>query len=120
MFIGGVMSSLTNGPIMAIFQATVDPVMQGRVFTLIGSSATAMMPLGLALSGPMADIIGVRAWFVIGGTITILAGIGTYFIPALMNIEQERGNHEPAGELAQGAMPTPVNRAALAQEGEPV
>lgn len=120
MFIGGVMSSLTNGPIMAIFQATVDPVMQGRVFTLISSSAMAMMPLGLALSGPLADSIGVRAWFVIGGTLTILAGVGAYFIPALMSIEREREVHQAAGEAAQGAMASPVNHGALAQEGEPV
>lgn len=93
MLTAGVMSSLCNGPIMAIFQATVSPSMQGRVFTLVGSATAAMMPLGLAFAGPLADIIGVRTWFLIGGLITIIAAVSGFFIPALINIELERDDH---------------------------
>ena len=78
---------------MAIFQATVSPSMQGRVFTLVGSATAAMMPLGLAFAGPLADIIGVRTWFLIGGLITIIAAVSGFFIPALINIERERDDH---------------------------
>lgn len=93
MMLVGVMSSLCNGPIMAIFQATVAPSMQGRVFTLVGSSTAAMMPLGLAVAGPLADIIGVRTWFWIGGIITIVAAVSGFFIPSLVNIERDREKH---------------------------
>ncbi len=86
----GLMSSLTNGPIMAVLQAAVAPSMQGRVFTLLSSAAMAMMPLGLAVAGPLADVMGVRAWFVVGGLVTLAAGVGGYFIPSLVNIEAQK------------------------------
>ncbi len=36
--------------------------MQGRVFTLVGSLASAMAPLGLIVAGPVADAIGCDRW----------------------------------------------------------
>lgn len=87
MFIIGVMSSLTNGPIMAIMQGTIEPGMQGRVFTLLSSAAGAMMPLGLAIAGPLADAIGVETWFIIGGVVTLLVGIAGFFLPVVMTVE---------------------------------
>ena len=92
----GVMSSITNGPIMAVLQATVAPSMQGRVFTLLSSAAVAMMPLGLAIAGPLADVIGVRTWFLIGGVITLALGVGGYLLPSLINIEEQRDDHPAA------------------------
>ena len=92
----GVMSSITNGPIMAVLQATVAPSMQGRVFTLLSSAAVAMMPLGLAVAGPLADVIGVRTWFLIGGIITLALGVGGYLLPSLINIEEQRDDHPAA------------------------
>lgn len=108
MMLAGVMSSLCNGPIMAIFQATVAPSMQGRVFTLVGSATAAMMPLGLAVAGPLADIIGVRTWFWIGGIITIVAAVSAFFIPSLVNIERDREKHleVEAAEAAPQLAPT--------------
>jgi MFS family permease len=49
-----------------------------------------MMPLSLLIAGPVADRLGVRFWYVIGGTICILATIAATFIPAIMNIEENR------------------------------
>ncbi len=93
MMVAGVMSSLCNGPIMAIFQSKVDPAMQGRVFTLVGSATAAMIPLGLAVAGPITDLIGVRTWFVMGGLVTIIAAASGFLIPSLMNIESDRDDH---------------------------
>lgn len=112
MVISGVMSSLCNGPIMAIFQATVAPTMQGRVFTLVGSATAAMMPLGLALSGPLADIIGVRTWFLVGGAITILVGVAGFFVPALINLERDRDDHLKTGDDVELSQVGPMMEAA--------
>jgi DHA3 family macrolide efflux protein-like MFS transporter len=95
MFVVGVMSSLTNGPIMAVIQKTVEPSMQGRVFTLLSSAAGAMMPLGLAIAGPLADAVGVQTWFVIGGVLTTAIGAAGFFMPALMRIEDGPPGHAP-------------------------
>lgn len=93
MLMGGAMSSLTNGPIMAIFQAKVAPEMQGRVFTLMGSLTTGMMPISLVVAGPLADVIGVRTWFIGSGLFTLAMAICILFMPSLMNLEAERDDY---------------------------
>lgn len=90
MFVMGFTNPLANGPIFAIIQSTVKPEMQGRVMGLLGSGAAAMMPIGLLMAGPLADRIGVRALYVIGGVACALIAVGSAFIRPLMNIENNR------------------------------
>jgi DHA3 family macrolide efflux protein-like MFS transporter len=92
-FLAGAMSSLASGPVFAIFQANIEPGMQGRVFTLIGSLGGAMAPVGLVLAGPVADTFGIQTWFIVGGTVVALMGIVGYLIPAVLNIESNNGKH---------------------------
>jgi DHA3 family macrolide efflux protein-like MFS transporter len=89
-FVAGFTNPLINGPFMAILQVKVEPEMQGRVFTLVSSVATAMMPLSLAVAGPLADAIGVRAWYVAGGAIFAVLGLASFFVPVIVNIEHSR------------------------------
>jgi DHA3 family macrolide efflux protein-like MFS transporter len=64
--------------------------MQGRVFTLIGSAATAVSPIGLIVAGPVADWLGVQSWYVFGGVVTLLLAVAGLFSPAVMGIEDNR------------------------------
>ncbi|HSO12352.1 MAG TPA: MFS transporter [Anaerolineales bacterium] len=86
-FLVGFMQVFANGPLMAIMQSTVIPDMQGRVFSLLGAGATAMMPLSLLVAGPISDVLGIRFWYVFGGSVCILMTVIAFFIPAIMNIE---------------------------------
>jgi len=96
-FAVGFMVPLANGPIQAVLQATVPPELQGRVFTLYGSLAGLAIPLGLVLAAPIAELAGVRAWYVVGGTVCVLAGIVGLFIPSLLRIESgDRDDRRPA------------------------
>jgi DHA3 family macrolide efflux protein-like MFS transporter len=88
----GIMQPITNGPIFAVMQSTVAPDMQARVFSLLGSAAAAMSPIGLLIAGPLSDKFGIQTWFLLGGTICILMAVAGFFIPALKNIEKERQN----------------------------
>jgi len=90
MGISGIMIPIANGSLGGIMQATVEPGMQGRVFTLVGSLATAMTPIGLALAGPLSDAFGIQTWFIIGGVVTLLMGLTSFSISPLMNIEAGR------------------------------
>jgi MFS transporter, DHA3 family, macrolide efflux protein len=90
MFLAGFMNPITNGPIHAVLQSVVAPEMQGRVFTLVGSIAALMSPLGLMVAGPLSDLVGVRAWFIVGGIATAVMGITCFFIPAALHIEDGR------------------------------
>jgi DHA3 family macrolide efflux protein-like MFS transporter len=90
MTVMGFMNPITNGPLNAIIQATVKPEMQGRVISLIGSAATAMTPLSLAFAGPISDLIGIRTWYIFGGVLSLLIGLGAFFIPAILNVEKNQ------------------------------
>lgn len=90
MAFSGIMNPITNGPLFALVQSNVRPDMQGRVMSLIMSAATAMTPLSLMVAGPLSDAIGIRTWFWFGGLICLLMGIGAFFVPAIMNVENNR------------------------------
>ena len=89
-FLVGFMQVFANGPLMAIMQSTVLPDMQGRVFSLLGAGATAMMPLSLLIAGPISDALGIRFWYIFGGSVCILMTIAAFFIPAIINIENNQ------------------------------
>ena len=91
MFVIGFANPITNGPLFAVVQSSVAPEMQGRVFTLIGSVAAAMSPLGLIIAGPLADRFGVQTWYIVAGVVTLLMGVSGFFIPAIVGIEEGRG-----------------------------
>ena len=91
--INGIISKsipITSGHPSLMYSPTVAPDMQGRVFTLIESVASAMSPLGLLIAGPVADLIGVQAWFLMGGIVSGLMGIIGLFIPAIVHFEDGR------------------------------
>jgi DHA3 family macrolide efflux protein-like MFS transporter len=94
MAVMGFMNPITNGPLHAIIQATVKPEMQGRVMSLIGSAATAMTPLSLAVAGPVSDAIGIQTWYIFGGVVCLLMGAGAFLVPAIMNVESNHSSTE--------------------------
>ena len=87
--ISGIMQPIANGSIMAALQASTPPDLQGRLFSLIGSTSGAMAPLGLAIAGPLSDRFGANTWFLVGGIAAILLGAFAFFIPAIMNLEEQ-------------------------------
>jgi DHA3 family macrolide efflux protein-like MFS transporter len=102
-FFVGFVSPIVNGSLFAVLQVSVPPEMQGRVFTLVMSGAGAMTPLGLAIAGPVADALGVQAWFLIGGIATIVMGVGAFFVPAIMRVEEKAARDITAGGERQAA-----------------
>jgi DHA3 family macrolide efflux protein-like MFS transporter len=96
MLVTGLMNPITNGPIHAIFQSSVSPDMQGRVFSVVGSFASAMAPVGMAIAGPVADRIGVHGWFVLAGVSCIAMAVAGRLSPAVMSLGEEE---RPTGVL---------------------
>jgi hypothetical protein len=42
------------------------------------------------IAGPVADRVGIQAWFFLGGSLCVLMGTSGLSIPPVMKIEQER------------------------------
>jgi len=95
MALGGLMNPLTNGPLFAIVQSTVELSMQGRVFTLLGSLSAAMSPLSLAVAGPLADTLGIPIWYIIAGVACILMGVVSFAIKPVMQLEASKTDRQP-------------------------
>ena len=95
MFLSGFMNPMTNGPLFAIVQARVEPQMQGRVFTLLTSVASAMVPLAMLIAGPISDLVGVRIWYFVAGAGCTLIGAATLLLPTVMKIEVEEQQAQP-------------------------
>jgi len=91
-FVAGLMIPLIDGPTMAILQGTVAPEMQGRVFTMMGSLIWITSPFSLAVAGPVSDWLGLQVWYVVAGVLCGLMGLALFFVPALVNIEENNNN----------------------------
>jgi DHA3 family macrolide efflux protein-like MFS transporter len=107
-FLVGATISLIDGPIMAILQATIEPELQGRVMMLFGSLISSTVPLGLLIAGPVADLIGIRVWFIATGVLTMVMAVVGFFVPVLMGIEDGRSPQQTAEKEMQAAEPITI------------
>jgi DHA3 family macrolide efflux protein-like MFS transporter len=96
MFFVGAAAAMINGAIMAILQSQVDANYQGRLFTLVGSIAGAITPLALLMAAPVAELFGIRFWYVAGGACCLLLAAAATFIPAIIGMEDGAQDADPA------------------------
>jgi DHA3 family macrolide efflux protein-like MFS transporter len=88
MFFASFMNPIANGSLLALLQIIVPAEMQGRVFTLLAAAAGAMIPLGLLVAGPLAEIMGVQVWFLVAGIAMAVMGAGALFVPSITRLEE--------------------------------
>ncbi len=107
MFCFAFLNAIANGTFFAAMQSIVPPEIQGRVFTLLASLSALMVPIGMAVAGPVADIFGERIWFVVGGITLTVLGVAAFFVPSIMNVEEEgmenKQNNEKSNNLLSNA-----------------
>ncbi|WP_147535730.1 MFS transporter [Bacillus marasmi] len=71
MAIFGIAMPFFNTPTMVLLQESVDENYLGRIFGVFGMISTSMMPVGMLLFGPMADVIDIE-WLLIGTGLLIV------------------------------------------------
>jgi DHA3 family macrolide efflux protein-like MFS transporter len=72
MAILGLSLPLWNAPSMVLLQTTVEPAFMGRVFSVFTMVSSTMMPLGMVLFGPVADIVSINILLIGTGIIVTL------------------------------------------------
>jgi len=81
------MVPIIRGAIISIYQSAAAPEMQGRIFTLLMSATSIMVPLGLAIGGPLADAFGVRLLFLVGGAGCLVLALIWVLTPTVLYLE---------------------------------
>jgi DHA3 family macrolide efflux protein-like MFS transporter len=103
MFITGLSLAFVNGPMFALLQSAVATEMQGRVFGLVGTLSGIAAPLGLAVAGPVADVIGIQPMYVICSAAFLGMAALLPFARPLVRIEEDGARLRAANGAAQTA-----------------
>lgn len=75
----GIALTMVQTAITTMLQEKADLSMQGRVFGLLGTMYSGFLPIGMAVFGPLADVIPLQ-WMIIGSGIVLIAVSGiAYF-----------------------------------------
>jgi MFS transporter, DHA3 family, macrolide efflux protein len=67
---------------MTLLQETVEPERQGRVFGFVGIVMAVAMPIGMAVLGPLADLVSVESLLIATGVITVVVAVVSILLPA--------------------------------------
>jgi DHA3 family macrolide efflux protein-like MFS transporter len=70
-FIGVIVPAFSTSA-MTLLQETVEPERQGRVFGFVGIVMAVAMPLGMAVLGPLADVVSVESILIGTGAATVV------------------------------------------------
>lgn len=84
MLISGLFMPFFNTPATVLLQQKVEPEYLGRVFGIMGMISTSMMPLGMLLFGPLADVISVEWLLIATGTLMLLQSLFMFRDKALI------------------------------------
>ena len=81
-FIVGLAVPAFSTSAMTLLQETVEPERQGRVFGFVGIVMAVAMPLGMAVLGPLADVVSVEILLIVTGAATVLIAVLAVMLPA--------------------------------------
>jgi DHA3 family macrolide efflux protein-like MFS transporter len=81
-FIVGLVVPAFSTSAFTLLQETVEPERQGRVFGFVGIVMSVSMPLGMAILGPLADVVSVELLLIITGAATVLIATVAVLLPA--------------------------------------
>lgn len=81
-FVIGLIVPAFSTSAMTLLQETVEPERQGRVFGFVGIVIAVAMPLGMAVLGPLADVVSVELLLIVTGAATVVIATVAVLLPA--------------------------------------
>jgi DHA3 family macrolide efflux protein-like MFS transporter len=79
MFLAGIPMPMFNVPTTTLLQEMVEPDMQGRVFGVMQLIMTTVMPVGMLVFGPIADLMSIEALLILSGLAMAGPGLWIFF-----------------------------------------
>lgn len=101
MAVFGVAMPFWNAPSSTMIQEHVEPEYLGRVFSVMGMLSTSLMPLGMLVFGPLADLVPVETLLLVSGAFMLVHGLAALANRRLM----EAGNPVAPTVTATAAAP---------------
>ncbi|MFX1278974.1 MAG: MFS transporter [Promethearchaeota archaeon] len=83
------MIPIANTMFLTIFQTKVPSEAQGRVFSFIASIAAAVTPLGMLISGPLAEVFGIVLLFIFSLYLQFVSLVLTWFFTSIKFVIEE-------------------------------
>lgn len=84
MFLIGLSLPYYNSPAYVMIQEKVEPEYLGRVFSVMGMISSSMMPIGMLVFGPLADVWDIDYIIIFSGIMMIIITIGLLFNKSLI------------------------------------
>lgn len=79
MTLSGLPMPFWNASTVTLLQEIVEPDVQGRVFGVQHLITSTMMPLGMLIFGPIADVISIQTLLVLSGGLMAIPGVWIFF-----------------------------------------
>ena len=92
--LGGFFMPLYSSAEMTLIQEKTTPEMMGRVFSLIHLCIATVMPIGMLLFGPLADLVSVELLLIVTGLLLAILGFYILFNKKLLAFDDKPSSVE--------------------------
>ncbi|GAP41871.1 MFS transporter [Flexilinea flocculi] len=86
----GIGESLSLASLNALLQSRTKPEMQGRVISITSSLINISVPLGMIISGPVAEFFGIHQIYIFSGIVVLLISGSMINIPNFFQYEKNK------------------------------
>jgi MFS family permease len=101
--VAGLAAGPLNPVIDTVFFERVPDGMRGRVFGVTQACAWIAMPIGVLAAGPMIERLGLRATFLVVGSLYLAVTLASFLLPALRGLDRRPA--EPAADREPVGLP---------------
>jgi len=100
------MIPIANTMFLTMLQTRVPPETQGRVVSIVASIAAAVTPLGMIISGPLAEVLGISLLFIISLYLQFVCLIITWYFTNIKSvIKAQKKMEREENQEKNGAKP---------------
>lgn len=84
----GIVGPWWNGPVTALTQERIPASLLGRAFGLLSALTSLAVPVGLAISGTFADVIGTAHFFLVDGVLMLALTVVAVLVPSVRHCDR--------------------------------